>query len=61
MGGLGKWTPCQKVSEELSYPAGHCGRLFYLQKGDLVLVCNQEEETRGPLDLYSGLCGLMKA
>lgn len=39
VGGLGKWAPCQKVSEELGYPAGHRGRLLYLQKGDLLLVC----------------------
>ena len=41
MGGLGKWTPRQKVGENLCYPAGHRGRLFYLQKGDLLLVCSQ--------------------
>lgn len=42
MGGLGKWTPRQKVGENLRYAAGHRGRLFYLQKGDLLLVCSQK-------------------
>lgn len=48
VGGLGKWTLCQKVSEELSYPAGHCGRLLYIQKGDLLLVCSQGRGKQGP-------------
>lgn len=60
MGGLGKWTPRQKVSENLCYPASHRGRLLYLQKGDLLLVCSQEEGTRGLSDLYSSLCRLTK-
>lgn len=41
VGGLGKWTPGQKVSEKLGYPARSCGRLFCLQKGHLFLACSQ--------------------
>lgn len=42
VGGLGKRAPRQEVSEKLGYSAGYRGRLFYLQKGDLLLVCSQE-------------------
>lgn len=58
--GLGEWAPCQKVSEELGYPASRCGRLLYLQKGDLLLVCTIK---RGVIQemVSLGLCGLPKA
>lgn len=47
VGGLGKWAPCQKVSEKLGYPAGHRGRLLHLQKGDLLPVCTVKRGGNG--------------
>lgn len=57
VGGLGQRAPRQEVSEKRGYSAGHRGRLFYLQEGDLLLVCRggrkwgvfQEMGTPGPL------------
>lgn len=66
--GLGQWAPCQKVSEKLSNPAGARGRLFYLQKWDLLLLCTVKKGESGasfrkwgPLNFYPSFCGLPKA
>lgn len=68
MCGLGQWAPCQKVSKKLNNLAGPRGRLFYLQKRNLFLVCSiKKEESRasfrklGPLNFYPSFCGLPKA
>lgn len=52
VGGLGEGTLCQEVREELGDPASYCRWFFYLQMGDLLLVCTGErrgEAMRGDL------------
>lgn len=68
VGGLGEGPPRQKVGEKLGDPAGHRGRLFCLQKGDLLLVCTVKRGGSGvscrkwvSLGLCPSLCGLSKA
>ena len=62
VGGLGEWPPRQKAGEKLGYPVGHRGRLFCLQKGDLLFICTVKREGSGvsfrkwvPLGLYPSL------